>query len=139
MLYVLVLPGVVEIKLKEKMNNKPERRNFARFPVEFALEVFAEDVAGNKYKDRAVLKNISGEGAMFMSKLAGKYFPGQLLETKIYLPGTDDVKALMRANATVIRIDASNNSGSDEKSEEIGIAIRFDTPMHFERLDIKTG
>ena len=36
------------------MNNKPDRRNFDRFPIEFVMEVSTEDSEGKKYKDSAL-------------------------------------------------------------------------------------
>jgi hypothetical protein len=42
------------------MNNKSDKREFERFLVDFVLEVSAEDIEGNKYDDKTVLKNISG-------------------------------------------------------------------------------
>ena len=119
------------------MNNKPDRRAFRRFPMEFVLEVASEDIEGKKFNEKTVLKDISGEGAKFISQQAGKYFLGQALEIIIYLPDTDEVKACMRGTATVLRIDPSSNEDTDEKSQGVGIAVRFDTSLHFERIDIK--
>ncbi len=106
--------------------------------MEFVLEVASEDSEGNKFSDRAVLKDISGEGARFITQEADKYFAGQSVEMTIYLPGTNEVKADMRGTATVIRIDPSSNSVSGEKIREMCIAVTFDTPLHFERDDVKT-
>lgn len=120
------------------MSNKSDSREFDRFPMELVLEVSAEDIKGNKYKDEVVLNDISGGGAKFMTQQAGKYFPGQLLEMTICLPGTDDVKACMRAKATVVRVEAFSNSGIGEKSQGIGIAVELAFPLDFERLDVET-
>jgi len=120
------------------MNNKSDRRAFNRFPMEFMLEVSSEDSEGKEFNEKTVLKDISGEGAKFITQQAGKYFPGQSLEMTIYLPGPNDVKADMRGKATVVRIDPSGNSGLGEKSQEMSIAVTFDTPLHFERVNVKT-
>ena len=120
------------------MNNKPDRRNFNRFTIEFVMEVATEDIEGKKFNEKTMLKDISGEGAKFITQQARKYFPGQSLEMTIYLPGTNDVKADMRGKATVVRIDSPSNSGLGEKSQEMSIAVTFDTPLHFERVDVKT-
>jgi len=120
------------------MNNKSDRRAFNRFPLEFMLEVAAEDSDGNKFNEKIVLEDISGDGAKFITQQAGKYFPGQSLKMTIYLPGPNDVKADMRGKATVVRIDPSGNSGIGEKSQEMSIAVTFDTPLQFERIDVKT-
>ena len=117
------------------MNNKPDRRYFNRFPISFLMEVSATDSEGKKYRENTVLKNISGEGAKFTAKQTGKYFIGQALELTIYLPSSAEVKARMRAKANVIRLDPSSDSKIDRKSQMINIAIKFDTPLHFERDD----
>ena len=120
------------------MNSKSERRDFYRFPTELLMEVAAEDMEGGKYKEKVVLRDVSGEGAKFVTQQADKYFPDQLLEIIIYLPGTDDVKAHMRGRAKVRRIDLQSGSGIGEKSEETGIAVKIDTRLYFERDDVKT-
>ena len=119
------------------MNNKPDRRNFNRLPIKFIMEVAAEDSEGKKYKENTVLKDISGEGARFITQKADKYFPGQSLEMTIYLPGPNDVKADMRGTATVVRIDSSSNSGIGGKSREMCIAVKLETPLKFQRVDVK--
>jgi len=119
------------------MNNKSDRRAFNRFPIEFVMEVSSEDIEGKKFNEKTVLEDISGGGAKFITQQARKYFPGQSLEMTIYLPGPNAVKADMRGKATVVRIDPSGNSGIGEKSQEMSIAVTFDNPLHFERVDIK--
>ncbi len=69
------------------MNNKCDRRDFDRFPADFEIEVAAQDSEGRKYKEKTVLRNISGGGAKFITQQDGKYFPGQLLEMTIMLTG----------------------------------------------------
>jgi len=119
------------------VNHNTDRREFDRFPIEFVLEVSSEDSEGREFNERTVLKDISGDGAKFITQQARKYFPGQSLEMTIYFPGPNDVKADMRGKATIVRIDPSSNSGISEKSQEMSIAVTFDTPLHFERVDIK--
>ena len=120
------------------MNSISDKRDFNRFPMEFMLEVAAEDSDGNKFNEKTVLNDISGEGARFITQQTGKYFPGQSLKMTIYLPGPNDVKADMRGKATVVRIDPSGNSGMEDKSKEVCIAVKLDAPLHFERIDVKT-
>ena len=120
------------------MNDKYDRRDFDRYPLEFVTEVTAQDSEGKKYREKTVLKNISGGGARFITQQASKYFTGQLLEMTIHLPGTTAANASMRGKATVVRIDPSSNSGIGEKSRGMEIAVRLDSPLHFERVDVKT-
>jgi len=118
------------------MNNKSVKREFDRFPVEFVLEVASEDSEGNKFNERTVLKDISGEGARFITQQAGKYFPGQSLEMTIYLPGTDEMEAHMKAKAIVVRIDPLNDSEKANKSPEGCIAVKFETHLNFARISV---
>ncbi|NVM25578.1 MAG: PilZ domain-containing protein [Desulfobacterales bacterium] len=120
------------------MNNKSDRRDFDRFPIEFEIEVAAQDSEGRKYSEKTVLSNISGGGAQFITQQAGKYFTGQQLEMTVFLTGTDIVKARMKGKATVVRIDPSSNSGIGEKTRGAGIAVKFDASLYFERADVKT-
>lgn len=120
------------------MHTKSEGREFERFPMEFVLEVSGVDNEGKRFNEKAVLKNISGGGAKFITKQNGRYFLCQSLEVTVYLPGTDDVKAHMRGQATVVRIDLSGVSGVEGTIEGPGIAVKFDTPLKFKRFDLET-
>ncbi len=119
------------------MKNNPDKRGFNRFPMKFVLKVSAEDNNGTKFEEQTVLQDISGGGARFISQQAGKYFPGQLLDLIIYLPGTDDVKAHMCGKATVIRIVSAGVLEINEKNSKLGIAVKFVSFLLFER-DTKT-
>jgi hypothetical protein len=118
------------------MNNRPERRDFDRFAIEFVLDVDAKDAEGKIFNEKTVLKNISGGGACFVTRQAGRYFLGQLLDMTIFLPGTSEVNAFMKGKGNVVRIDQFNNSGTGEKNRKISIAVKFDTLLNFERSDI---
>jgi len=118
------------------MNNKPGKREFERFPIDFVLEVHSKDAAGKEFVDKSSLEDISGGGAKFHTKKSVRYFPGQALNIKFFLPGTEKMKVRMGAKATVVRIDPSNDSEKDCKSSECNIAVYFKTRLNFERVDI---
>jgi len=120
------------------MDVRFERRSFDRSSIEVLVEVSAEDIEGKKYRDQTSLKDISAGGAKFLTQHVGKYFTGQSLEMTIYLPGTDDVNACLRAKVTVVRVDPPVDSETGEKRRETGIAVKIDTPLYFERVDMKT-
>ena len=120
------------------MNNRSDRRNFDRFPITFRMEVTAEDSEGKKYQENTVLKDISGEGARFITQQADKYFLGQSLELTIHLPDSDEVEACMIGKATVIRLDSPGDLGVEDKNKDVYIAVTLDTPLRFERVDVKT-
>jgi len=112
------------------MHSKSDKREFERLPIDFVLEVYSEDVEGKKIEDKAVLKDISGEGAKFLTQKPDMYFPGQLLEITVFLPETDEMEAHMKAKATVVRIDPSNDSEKANKSRGRDIAIKFETHLN---------
>jgi len=118
------------------MDKESNKREFERLPIDFVLEVYSEDVEGIKFEDKAVLKDVSGEGAKFLTQNSDMYFPGQLLNVTILLPGTDEMEAHMKAKATVVRIDPSNDSEKDSKNRASDIAIRFATHLNFARLSV---
>ena len=120
------------------MTNRHERRDSDRFPMKFILEVSAIDNEGKEFDEKAVLKDISGGGAKLIIQRSEKYFTGQLLNLCIHLPGTDDVKAQMRSKATVVRIDLPNESDIGEKGHDTYVAVKLDTRLNFERININT-
>ena len=115
------------------MDKESDKREFDRFPIEFMLEVFAEDVEGKIFEDTAVLKDVSGGGGKFQTQKSDMYFPDQLLEITILLPGTDEMEAYMKAKAIVVRIDPSNDSEKNNKSPEGCISVKFETRLNFEK------
>lgn len=122
---------------ERSLNEKYERRAFERFPIEFMIELSAEDSMGNAYMDKAVLQDISGGGVKFIVRNADKYFSGQFLKITIYLPGTDEIKAFMSGKATVIRVCTSISLEIGEKRQGVGIAVKLDEALHFERPNVK--
>ena len=119
-----------------KMEKESNKREFERLPIDFVLEVYSEDAEGKKFNDKAVLKDVSGGGAKFLTKKSDMYFPGQLLKTIILLPGADEMEAHMKAKATVVRIDPSNDSGKNNKTREHYIAVKFIAHLNFERIGV---
>jgi len=119
------------------MTDNTDRRGFERFSMEFVVEVASKDVEEKIFNEKTVLKDISGGGAKFITRNTQRYFLGQLLDLKIYLPGTDDVKGYMKGEAIVVRIDPFDSSGIDEKNQGAGIAIEFNDWLNFERSDME--
>jgi hypothetical protein len=117
------------------MEIKYEKRAFKRFQVEFEADITARDLKAEIFQDRVMLKNISGEGANFITQQSQRYYIGQLLNLVIYMPGNRDVQACMKVTATVLRMDSDSpkTGGSDH---EMSIALKLEAPLHFERLDL---
>ncbi len=121
------------------MSNTQEKRDDNHFAIGFEVDLVTEDPGGLRRRERTVLMSISREDARVMSYNTVRYFPGQSLELTIYMPGTEDVKACMRAKATVVRIDPLHTPGIGEKSPEECLTLSFDTPLYFERTGESAG
>ena len=111
------------------------KRAFNRFPIEFEVVVTVLD--GGEYQDqeRSELHDVSGGGAMFISKMPEKYYPGQHLKLDIFLAGTEDVRACIKTEASVVRIHQLEADGPEQSDVRTGIAVKFHKPFEFERID----
>jgi len=117
------------------METKSDKRAFQRFQVEFEADVTARDLKAEIFQDRALLQDISGEGAKFITQQSQRYYIGQLLDLAIYMPGTKEVRACMKVTARVLRMDsAGTKTGGPDN--ELSIALKLETLLHFERLDL---
>jgi len=121
------------------MSNTREKGDDTHFEIDFEVDLVTEDPDGLRRRERTVLMSISCEDARVMSYNTVRYFPGQSLELIIHMPGTEDVKACMRAKATVVRIDLLHTPGIGEKSPEECLTVSFDTPLYFERTGESAG
>lgn len=113
----------------DKMNGDSNYREFDRFYIEFEMEVVGENIVGKKFREKTVLKDISGGGALFVSKLVENYFLGQPLELTINLPGTGNATAFMEGNAKVVRIIQQSGSDMKQKNQEISVAVTLDKSL----------
>lgn len=113
-------------------------RSFNRFPMEFQLTVDLVNQSGESVQDRAELQDLSGSGAFFVSAVPHQYHEGQPVFLTIYLAGTHDVRARIRVEGAVVRIQPhprlSTSRGPDGAS---GIAVKFNETFAFERMDAK--
>ncbi len=118
------------------MSNPSDKREFNRFPIDFVLEISTKDIEGREFIDNAVLKDISGGGAKFLTQKPEKYFLGQSLDIYINMPGTGDVSAKMKTSATIVRIDQVDQSKSEPKNTEVTVSIKYNAHLNFERNEI---
>ncbi|RJP95098.1 MAG: PilZ domain-containing protein [Desulfobacteraceae bacterium] len=131
-------------------SNKPDvppqkpsnERSFNRFSIGSEVNVTCLDGADEKYSETSELHDISGSGAMFISCFSERYFTGQQLRLDIFLAGTDAVRACIKTEASVVRIQAlsSNISSGCEQgtgNTKMGIAVKFNLPFEFERMDTR--
>jgi len=114
---------------------KSYKRSFNRFPIEF--EVIASFIGDDVYPDseRSELHDVSGGGAMFISRFPERYYPGQLLKLDIFLAGTEDVRACIKTEASVVRIHQLEMNDPEKSDVKTGVAVKFHKPFEFERID----
>lgn len=119
---------------KEISDQSSYKRSFDRFPIEFEVMVSSIDRDVHHNHERSELHDVSGGGAMFISQMPEKYYPGQLLKLDIFLAGTQDVRACIKTEASVVRIHpmASREAVPGLKT---GVAVKFHQPFEFERMD----
>lgn len=140
------LPGMMFRKKKEPFPEQgvdysdhmaSDYREFPRHWVSFPVIVsWGEGLINGTDHEKTVLKDISGGGALFVSRNPENYYPGQLLHLSIMLDGTNDVRAQIHTEATVVRIhsDGKTDAQASEK-QPAGIAVQFDRSFEFERID----
>lgn len=113
-----------------------DQRGFSRHWVSFPVIVSTGESQSETDQEKTVLQDISGGGALFVSRNPDIYYPGQLLKISIMLDGTNDVRAQIRTEATVIRIHYGEQAGiQDGDKQRAGIAVQFDRSFEFERID----
>jgi hypothetical protein len=117
------------------MNALSDRRKYHRIPMEFKLEVAVQGEKGVMHREKTILEDISGAGARFITRQPHRFFQGQSIELTIYLPGTSDVAAKMRGQATVVRVDGLRRIDRIHKDRSGAIAVEFKTSLIFERLE----
>jgi len=107
-----------------------ERRATPRFPIDFILVVSVQETEGVAKTEKTKLKNFSTGGARFVTMHPDWYKVYQKLNIRTYLPGGDNLKALMKGIATVQRIAASADQDGESEWE---VAISIEDPLEFER------
>jgi len=107
-----------------------ERRATPRFPIDFVLDVSVRDTEGIEKIEKTKLKDFSTGGARFVTTHPDWYKVDQKLNIRTYLPGGDDLKALMKGIATVQRITTSVDSDGESEWE---VAISIEDLLEFER------
>lgn len=114
---------------------KPYQRSYDRYPIEFEVIVTLKDQEGKGSGERCALKDVSGGGAMFISPFPSRYVVGQLLKMDIFLAGTQDVRACIKTEATVVRIHSIEKADERGENYRVGVAVKFHQPFEFERMD----
>ncbi|MBS3809403.1 MAG: PilZ domain-containing protein [Desulfobacterales bacterium] len=112
-----------------------EQRSFYRYSVEFPVVVSGNDSDKQPFTEKSVLQDVSASGAMFLSGFPRRYHPGQILQISILLNPADDVRARIKNEATVVRVDQPAGDASDSAGKIWGVAVEFHSSFDFERID----
>jgi hypothetical protein len=120
--------GILPVKTSYK-------RAFDRFPIEFDVIVSVIGGADHHDSERSELHDVSGGGAMFISRFPERYYSGQFLKLDIFLAGTEDVRACIKTEASVVRIHQIETNDLEDSGIETGVAVKFHKPFEFERID----
>ncbi|MFZ2631403.1 MAG: PilZ domain-containing protein [Desulfosalsimonadaceae bacterium] len=117
-----------------------EERSFNRFPIGSEVVVTCLDGTGKEHSEISDLHDISGSGAMFITCFPERYVTGQRLKLDFFLAGTDAVRACIKTEAEVMRIQSlGRNAGSDRDqgcgNGKLGVAVKFYLPLEFQRMD----
>jgi len=120
------------------MAEKSERRKDSRFRIDLITQVTAKSADGETFREKTVLRNMSGGGANFITRQADRYFQGQPLDIHIDLPGTVELKASLQGAATVSRIDPLPDSDPQQAGRRYAVAVAIAVPLQFVRKDAGT-
>lgn len=131
-------PGAAQPSRPESGLTSSEQRGFDRYPVSFPVLVSGSDTDLAPFEEKSRLQDVSGNGAMFITKNPALYFPGQFLRLSILLDASEDVQARISNEAHVVRIDRQDSS-SLGASRQAGIAVEFDCTFDFQRIDPGRG
>ena len=121
------------------MAEKPERREDSRIRIDLITQVTAKGDDGKTFKEKTLLRNMSGGGANFITSQADRYFQGQPLNIKIDLPGTVDLMASLQGVATVSRIERLPEPDPRQDTRRYAVAVVIAVPLQFVRKDTERG
>jgi hypothetical protein len=113
-----------------------EKREFKRYTIDpVDIEVSGVGVDGKVFSERPLIHNISGDGVSFSSQHPEKFSVGQSLDIVIHMPGTDTVKADMKAYGKVIRMQPFVLPDGSHSAELTSVSVQLAIPFGFERID----
>jgi len=99
-----------------------ENRSSERHPIEFKVDIYTSPDAGRKFLEKAVLKDISGTGACFITKNPALYTVGLEIDLDINMPGSEKLGAMMECRARVVRM-ARAEQQAVEPQTQVGILM----------------
>lgn len=140
--YFFPAPGNASGSLDASSIKPANERSFDRFSLAFEVRVDSVDTFGKEFTETSALRDVSGSGAMFITHAPEAYFKGQQLKLNIFLAGTNTLRACVKTEAEVVRIQSLNpdlNSDSDwspgQGAGKTGVAVKFSLPFEFQRME----
>ncbi len=113
-------------------DNVENKRDFERYPLGFETDIYTHEATEKQPVERVTLKDISGDGACFLSSSPGLYATGQKISLGICLPNTSGANAHMRGQATIVRVDDPEVNGTGEP-QHVEIGISMDELLSFQQ------
>ena len=111
-----------------------DKRSFDRYQITFPVRVSGNDAHGQPFEETTRLQDVSGSGALFLSRFPDRYHVGQELDIAIVLDAAKDVRACIRNAATVVRIHPPEAMGAAFEPGLEGIAVNFCQAFDFQRM-----
>lgn len=111
-----------------------DQRSFDRYQIAFPVRVSGKDAKDQDFQEITQLRDVSGSGALFLSKAPQYYFPGQQLKVSILLDTAEDVRACISNKASVVRIHPPAVCEAEDGNLSQGIAVTFNHAFDFQRM-----
>jgi len=100
------------------------KRESERHLLEFEVDISTFSGTEKHRVERVGLKDISGNGACFISNQPGLYAIGQKIFLEICLPGTCETDVRMEGQATVVWIkDAKTDEAGQPSQASVGVSM----------------
>jgi hypothetical protein len=112
-----------------------DNRQYKRLEREIVFLVEGKDRNGLDFLEKTTALNLSGGGAMFVTTCSENYYQDQVVNIKIVLPETPDVKGMMSSTAKVVRLCKSTEDDALSYCNNYRVAICFLKHLELIRLN----
>lgn len=112
-----------------------EKRLFKRLERQIIFLVEGEDSDGRSFMEKATALNLSGGGALFITTCVDNYFMDQVLDVRVVLPETPEVRGVLNATAKVVRLSKTTEDVTLSNGEKHRIGICFQKHLKLIRLN----
>jgi hypothetical protein len=108
------------------------KREYERYNASLKVQISAFDSTGEKFSETGVLQNISGGGANLVAGSPERYFIGQKVDLKIYLPHSDELNTAIGGHGMIVWTSESVNPADGPGRAHLGVAL--DDLLAFEHI-----